>query len=679
MAQWRKVIVSGSNSELNHITSSGDFHFNSDGAKLRFGADAEVTLTHEHDGGLILSDASGVGTTKLSFGDNATFVQQQADGELGIDADVKIDITAPAVSMSNDLYVGGDIKAVGDITFNAGSGGNITLGSANDDNVVFSADVNSNIIPNTDAAFDLGSTDKGWNDLHLGSGGVINLDGGDVTLTHSAGKITLGGDADVEFDFANHEMTNVDINSGAIDGTTIGGESAAVGTFTTLTATTLGGALNANSQEITNVDIDSGAIDNTVIGGATPAAGTFTTLGATGISSLDGDVNLGNALTDDVNLKGHLTGSAGAHVSMSISSTGSFGMLASATLKGRPGITLDGTTISATPSSTIDLDAGGAITIDGATVSIGGDSDTGAITADSTAGISLDAAAASNFTVAGANLVLNTTTSGDIDLTAAANLDLDGGSVDIDSTAAISLDAGAASNFTTSDGALTLSGGTGVAIQENGTDVIAIDTNRDVLFSQTGGDTSDPDVQIDGYSLLAGQVEVSNTTTSTSKTTGALVVDGGVGINENLNVGGNVSIEGNLDVDGTLTTIDTTNLQVKDAFVHLASGSNSQTNAGIVANTTADGSGSAFYFDGTNGYNRWALTGADETGHSATGDIVPRQYVMTVSSSAQSPAIGAVPSDFGGASGNSRLGMVYIQTDATAASSSVAGDIWIYS
>ena len=655
MAQWRKVIVSGSNSELNHITSSGDFHLKSDGAKLRFGVDAEVTLTHEADAGLILSDASGVGTTKLSFGDNATFVQQQADGELGIDADVKLDITAPAVSMSNDLYVGGDIKAIGDITFNAGSSGNITLGSADDDNVVFSADVNSNIIPNTDNSFDLGSTSQQWKDIYINGVGYIDQ---------------LGTDAD---------SSTAYIGGGEIDGTVIGGETAAAGTFTTLTATTLGGALNANSQEITNVDIDSGAIDNTVIGGATPAAGTFTTLGATGISSLDGDVNLGNALTDDVNLKGHLTGSAGAHVSMSISSTGSFGMLASATLKGRPGITLDGTTISATPSSTIDLDAGGAITIDGATVSIGGDSDTGAITADSTAGISLDAAAASNFTVAGANLVLNTTTSGDIDLTAAANLDLDGGSVDIDSTAAISLDAGAASNFTTSDGALTLSGGTGVAIQENGTDVIAIDTNRDVLFSQTGGDTSDPDVQIDGYSLLAGQVEVSNTTTSTSKTTGALVVDGGVGINENLNVGGNVSIEGNLDVDGTLTTIDTTNLQVKDAFVQLASGSASQTNAGIIANTTADGKGTAFYFDGTNGYNRWALTGADETSHTATGDIVPRQFVMTVSSSAQSPAIGAVPSDFGGASGNSRLGMVYIQTDATAASSSVAGDIWIYS
>ena len=66
MAQWRKVIVSGSNSELNHITSSGDVFLSTDGAKMKFGADNEVTLTHVHNDGLLLSDQSGIGTTKLN-------------------------------------------------------------------------------------------------------------------------------------------------------------------------------------------------------------------------------------------------------------------------------------------------------------------------------------------------------------------------------------------------------------------------------------------------------------------------------------------------------------------------------------------------------------------------------------------------------------------------------------
>jgi hypothetical protein len=64
---------------------------------------------------------------------------------------------------------------------------------------------------------------------------VINWVSGDITLTHSAGKLTWGGDGTVEIDFNNHEMTNVDIDSGAMDGVTIGGGTPAAGTFTAVT------------------------------------------------------------------------------------------------------------------------------------------------------------------------------------------------------------------------------------------------------------------------------------------------------------------------------------------------------------------------------------------------------------------------------------------------------------
>lgn len=70
--------------------------------------------------------------------------------------------------------------------------------------------------------------------MHLTLGTIFNWDAGDVTLTHAAGKLTYGGDGAVELDFNNHEMTNIDVNSGAIDGTTIGAASAAAGTFTTI-------------------------------------------------------------------------------------------------------------------------------------------------------------------------------------------------------------------------------------------------------------------------------------------------------------------------------------------------------------------------------------------------------------------------------------------------------------
>ncbi|KKM86968.1 hypothetical protein LCGC14_1273720 [marine sediment metagenome] len=72
--------------------------------------------------------------------------------------------------------------------------------------------------PPSDDGAALGTTDLKWSDVFLALGGVVNFNNGDVTLTHAAGKLTLGGDGSVEFDFNNHEMTNVDINSGTIDG-----------------------------------------------------------------------------------------------------------------------------------------------------------------------------------------------------------------------------------------------------------------------------------------------------------------------------------------------------------------------------------------------------------------------------------------------------------------------------
>ena len=58
---------------------------------------------------------------------------------------------------------------------------------------------------------------------------------------------------------------------------------------------------------------------------------------------------------------------------------------------------------------------------------------------------------------------------------------------------------------------------------------------------------------LDDQARINGITTITNTTQSSSKDNGALVVEGGVGIEKNLNVGGN------LDVDGD-TTLDTTNI-----------------------------------------------------------------------------------------------------------------------
>lgn len=53
--------------------------------------------------------------------------------------------------------------------------------------------INAHLLFDTDATYDIGSSTVGVNDIHFGSGGVVNFDGGDVTLTHSANTLTMAG------------------------------------------------------------------------------------------------------------------------------------------------------------------------------------------------------------------------------------------------------------------------------------------------------------------------------------------------------------------------------------------------------------------------------------------------------------------------------------------------------
>ena len=67
--------------------------------------------------------------------------------------------------------------------------------------------------------------------------------------------------------------------------------------------------VNFNNNQLTNVNIDSGTIDNTVIGGSTPAEGTFTnlmvegTLGVSGQVTMD-QVNISDLTVDEITVEG---------------------------------------------------------------------------------------------------------------------------------------------------------------------------------------------------------------------------------------------------------------------------------------------------------------------------------------------------------------------------------------
>jgi hypothetical protein len=101
--------------------------------------------------------------------------------------------------------------------------------------------------------------------------GNINVDSNTISSTDTNGSITIdpNGTGNINLTTASSGETNitkVDIDDGAIDNTVIGASTAAAGTFTTLSASTLGAALDANNQAITNIDVNSGAIDGVTIG-----------------------------------------------------------------------------------------------------------------------------------------------------------------------------------------------------------------------------------------------------------------------------------------------------------------------------------------------------------------------------------------------------------------------------
>ena len=82
------------------------------------------------------------------------------------------------VEVYGNMDVQGNIHATGNIT----ADGNITLGDANTDNVVFNAEVASDLIPDQNATYDLGSPTQQWNNIWATTVNTDALSVGDLTV-----------------------------------------------------------------------------------------------------------------------------------------------------------------------------------------------------------------------------------------------------------------------------------------------------------------------------------------------------------------------------------------------------------------------------------------------------------------------------------------------------------------
>ena len=94
-----------------------------------------------------------------------------------------------------NLHIAGNSNINGDVTI----GGNINIGDADTDSLTINADLTSDLIPNADSTYDIGSTSKNWKFGYIEELAVTNITAsGDITnisTTHitASGNISASG------------------------------------------------------------------------------------------------------------------------------------------------------------------------------------------------------------------------------------------------------------------------------------------------------------------------------------------------------------------------------------------------------------------------------------------------------------------------------------------------------
>jgi len=186
-------------------TFANDVSLISDSAVLNFGADDDVSLTHVADTGLLFNGAS-----EFQFRDSALTIGSSADGQLDIEADTELEITAPTVEFNTDsqiLAFGAD----GDVTLTHVADTALRINAAmavqfRDSALSINSSVDGQLDIDADTELELtapivdinASTSVNIsNDLKLDSDSAVLGFGvdNDVTLTHVADTALLVNDA----------------------------------------------------------------------------------------------------------------------------------------------------------------------------------------------------------------------------------------------------------------------------------------------------------------------------------------------------------------------------------------------------------------------------------------------------------------------------------------------------
>ena len=571
------------------------------------------------------------------------------------------------VSASN-LFLDGNATVRGNITM-GGSG--LDFGDASDDNVVFKADISSSFIPNNDDSFDLGSNSQRWKTAYLSNldlsgslyviGGPIDLHS-DTYISASSGTFThlnVGSYLDVDvtgnttFDgqgtlsvsssgalkidsptsisIGTNSDAPIDIDSTTLDidssgDITIDTDNAKIAIAAGTTASLDGEeGIHIGLEERVPVRIEGNSV--TINGSANvdidADGGKLTLDGSTGIDiGVETNVPIDlHATTLDIDASGALTIDSSATTLVSTGSIYLNSRASTLALSSSGDISVDSeTSISIgteqdvpidVDSSTLDIDASGAITISGSGVF--DVNAAGALTLDSDTSISI-----------------GTDKDKPIDIDA-STLDIDAsGAITIDGTSTLSIDVDGATNINTSvggieinseAGSLTLDGHTGVDIDASNSGKVTIDGAGGIDIGVAA------DVAIDVDSSTFDLDASGNITLDSATGINVGTVNSGVPISighttSETTINDNLTVTGNFTVNGTTTYVSSSNVTIGDRIIelnYLGATGNGGIYVGDADGTTTSGS---LLWDSSNDY--W-IAGAKDLEHKiliSNGDSV---------------------------------------------------------
>jgi hypothetical protein len=243
---------------------------------------------------------------KVQFRDTALFINSSADGQLDIDADVELELVAPTVDIDAStavtidtatLTVTGSANVVGDLDVdNININGNTIISTDTNGNINLSPNGTGTVVINTDLDVD-----------------NININGNTIISTDTNGNIALTPNGTGEVD-----ISKVDIDSGTIDGVTLGTNSAVTEAQVdniningnTISSTDTNGNLTIDPNGTGNIVLDANvgigtsspnkSSSSTALTVNTPSAANYAALELSSGDTLNWHINANNAAVYDV-------------------------------------------------------------------------------------------------------------------------------------------------------------------------------------------------------------------------------------------------------------------------------------------------------------------------------------------------------------------------------------------